>query len=96
MILVFLARDDTGVHLWGADKLGRELLSIYASVLYSTNYSLVANNISVKAGTHILQKLHMILWPSDVSAVNCTVCDICTMTKYSVPGFKSLTTALGL
>lgn len=81
---------------WATDILGRGFLSIYVSVLYSTEYSLVANNISVKAGTHILQKLPSILWPDDVAAVNYTLCDICTTTIHGVPGLKSRMTVLGL
>lgn len=57
--------------LWGTDILGKGFLSIDVSVLYSTEYSLVANNISAKTGARILQKLPMILWPDNVAAVNC-------------------------
>lgn len=85
-----------GYVLWGADILVREFLSIYVSVLYSTKYSLAANNISIKAGTHMLQKLHTISWSGDIVPVNCALCDTYTMTKYGVPSFKSRTTVLGL
>lgn len=81
---------------WATDILSRGFLSIYVSVLYSTEYSLVANNISAKAGTHVLQKLPAILWADDVAAVNYTLCDICTRTIYGVPGLKSRMAVLGL